>query len=262
MKKIISPILALAFLLSFCVIFTFASEKTVDNAELTTEQVTTDDFETTTAPETTGEFESTTAPETTTYMETTTMPTTGETTTGDYESTTVIITTSVALPTLDDILALLNSDAFKDQLEELKAILLEIGNDPDKINELTDELFAKIEAETGISVDDLRALFSDAEIFNWYATIYMPAVPTTAATTVPETAVTVLPQTGGESTVPATTQTIKPASTTVMVSTTAAPQTTRLPKTGSAVSGIAVITVLCLAAVAAIAAVVNRKEKS
>lgn len=259
MKKIISPILAVAFLLSFCVIYTFASEKTVENAELTTEQLTTDSFETTTAPATTGEYEST-APETTTYMETTTMPTTGETTTGDYLSTTAGNTTTVNIPTINDLLAFINSEAFKDQLEELQAILLEIGNDPDKINEVVDELLARIEAKTGISIDDLKARFSDKELLDLYAPIYMPAVPTTVTTTVPGTAVTVLPQTGWESTVAATVQTTIPASTTVIVPTTTSPHTTILPKTGSSVGGIVVIAVLCLAAIAAIAAVANRKK--
>ena len=118
--------------------------------------------------------------------------------------------------TFEELLALIQSDEFKADLKAATDKLAEIAKDTEKIAPFVDDLLVKIEEKTGVSVADLKTKLGESEIFNAFAKIYMPAIPTTAA--------------------PVVTTTVK---------------ATEVPKTGSAVGGIAIFATLSIAAAAA-----------
>ncbi len=104
---------------------------------------------------------------------------------------------------LQDILTKALKAAGEVKLEDIK--------DTDKIAGVVDDVLLQVQDKTGIDVQTLKDKLADSEIFNVFAKMYIPAVPTTAAAT------------------------------------TAAP----IPQTGSAVGGIAIFATLSLAAAAA-----------
>ena len=152
----------------------------------------------------------------TTAAPTTAAPTTAAPTTA--APTTAAPTTCCPDPvdTFEELLALIQSDEFKADLKAATDKLAEIAKDTEKIAPFVDDLLVKIEEKTGVSVADLKTKLGESEIFNAFAKIYMPAIPTTAA--------------------PVVTTTVK---------------ATEVPKTGSAVGGIAIFATLSIAAAAA-----------
>ncbi len=177
MKKLLSAILALTLVFSLGVM-AFAADET----------------ETTAAP-------------------TTAAPTTAAPTTAAPETTCC----PDPVDTFEELLALIQSDEFKADLKAATDKLAEIAKDTEKIAPFVDDLLVKIEEKTGVSVADLKTKLGESEIFNAFAKIYMPAIPTTTAA-------------------PVVTTTVK---------------ATEVPKTGSAVGGIAIFATLSIAAAAA-----------
>ena len=139
------------------------------------------------------------------------------TTTAAPVTTTVCATCPDPVDTLEELLALIQSDEFKADLKAATDKLAEIAKDTEKIAPFVDDLLVKIEEKTGVSVADLKTKLGESEIFNAFAKIYMPAIPTTTAA-------------------PVVTTTVK---------------ATEVPKTGSAVGGIAIFATLSIAAAAA-----------
>ena len=138
------------------------------------------------------------------------------TTTAAPVTTTVCATCPDPVDTLEELLALIQSDEFKAELKAATDKIAEIAKDTEKIAPFVDELLIKLEAKTGIKVADLKDKLGESNIFNAFAKLYMPAIPTTAA--------------------PVVTTTVK---------------VTEVPKTGSAVGGIAILATLSIAAAAA-----------
>ena len=140
------------------------------------------------------------------------------------ETTTVCATCPDPVDTLDELFDLIQSDKFKadlkeatDKLQKLGKTLEELLKDTEKIAPAVDGLLEKIAEETDIDVAELKTKLGETEIFNWFAKLYMPAIPTTEA--------------------PVVTTTVK--------------TTTAVPKTGSAAGGIAIFATLSIAAAAA-----------
>lgn len=69
--------------------------------------------------------------------------------------------------------------------------------DPDDVGAFVDDLLDKVSEELNVDVDELKDKLGESEIFNWFAKLYMPAIPeTTEAPTEAPTEEPTVPQTG------------------------------------------------------------------
>ncbi|MGI6248060.1 MAG: hypothetical protein ACOYJX_01450 [Acutalibacteraceae bacterium] len=73
---------------------------------------------------------------------------------------------------------------------DIEALINEF--DPDDVPAFVDDLLDQVSAELGVDVDEIKDKLGESEIFNWFAKLYMPAIPETTeapteAPTVPDT---------------------------------------------------------------------------
>jgi len=99
---------------------------------------------------------------------------------------------------LKELIDFLNSDEFKDALNDAKDKAAELIGNSEGVADFVDDLFDQIEdlSDGAIKREDIMNFLENTEIFDWFINLYIPAIPeTTVPTTEPETEENI-PQTG------------------------------------------------------------------